>query len=288
MNRYHLFISILFCIGISCLTVNTILLAYNSGPPDGRTGAPGESNCTVGCHSGNALNSGGGSLTINGVPDNYQLDSTYTITVTISQTGINKFGFEATAKKISDNVPAGTLTAGTGSQISGTYIKHNFSGTAGSNNSKSWTFTWKAPSSDVGEIKFYIAGNAANGNGSNTGDYIYITSKSTLSPEVTSVAELESPNIIREYKLFQNYPNPFNPITNIEFSIPLRVHVELTIYNVLGQRIKTLIKEALPEGKYKIQWNGTNDYGVSVSNGLYIYELKANNVIKSKRLSLLK
>ncbi len=92
-----------------------------------------------------------------------------------------------------------------------------------------------------------------------------------------------------DYKLKQNYPNPFNPSTNIEFFLPIKKKISLTIYNSVGQKVKSLINnETLLQGNYTKQWNGTNDAGVKVATGMYIYELKYGNFTKSRRMTLIK
>ena len=73
-----------------------------------------------------------------------------------------------------------------------------------------------------------------------------------------------------------NYPNPFNPSTTIEFSIKSDSKVELSIFNIKGQKIQTLIQNELIAGKHSIIWNGDNDSGVSVSSGLYLYKLNVD------------
>jgi hypothetical protein len=90
------------------------------------------------------------------------------------------------------------------------------------------------------------------------------------------------------YSLEQNYPNPFNPSTVIEFSLPEDVNnVQLTIYDVLGQRITQLVNTSLQAGKYSYQWDAS-----SAASGMYIYELRANSVISGfvsiKKMILLK
>ncbi|MCK4966237.1 T9SS type A sorting domain-containing protein, partial [bacterium] len=77
------------------------------------------------------------------------------------------------------------------------------------------------------------------------------------------------------YSLHQNYPNPFNPETRIDFQIPKTSDVTLKIFNILGQEIKTLIAEQKQPGFYSIRWDGTNDYGIRVASGMYIYRIKA-------------
>lgn len=156
------------------------VLAYSTGPPDGRTNAPGESNCTA-CHTGTLITGGtvwnNINLTTNIPATGYVPDSLYSVTFTITQSGINKFGFETTVLETTNNTKAGILivTNSTRTQLStGTrdYIKHTSAGTSGSG-SNSWTFNWKAPSTNVGSIRFYFATNAANGNNNPSGDMIY-------------------------------------------------------------------------------------------------------------------
>jgi photosystem II stability/assembly factor-like uncharacterized protein len=86
-----------------------------------------------------------------------------------------------------------------------------------------------------------------------------------------------------KYQLFQNYPNPFNPITNIEYRIPKSEHVELSIYNVLGQKIATLVNKKQPAGEYIVEWKASG-----FASGLYYYRLKTNKEHLTRKLLLLK
>jgi len=93
----------------------------------------------------------------------------------------------------------------------------------------------------------------------------------------------------KKYKLYQNYPNPFNPQTTIKFEIPKNTLVTLKIYDLRGRLIKTLYKNEKAEaGIYKILWDGTNEYGKLVSSGVYIYQLKTKDFIKSNKMILIK
>jgi hypothetical protein len=86
------------------------------------------------------------------------------------------------------------------------------------------------------------------------------------------------------YSLEQNYPNPFNPSTVIEFSLPEDVsNVKLSIYNVLGEKVAELVNTALDAGRYSYQWNAGN-----VATGMYIYELRTDKFISSKKMMILK
>jgi hypothetical protein len=85
------------------------------------------------------------------------------------------------------------------------------------------------------------------------------------------------------FSLSQNYPNPFNPSTTIEFSLPKQSKVTLTVYNILGQEVATLVSATLSAGRYSAQFNGSK-----VSSGTYIYRLTADNFIKTSKMLLIK
>jgi len=91
-----------------------------------------------------------------------------------------------------------------------------------------------------------------------------------------------------KFDLEQNYPNPFNPSTEIRFTIPKFQHVSLVVYDVLGRKVKTLVNEERHAGQHRVSWNGTNDYGASVSTGVYFYELKAGDQIKTQKMLLVR
>ncbi|MCB9057628.1 MAG: T9SS type A sorting domain-containing protein [Calditrichae bacterium] len=91
-----------------------------------------------------------------------------------------------------------------------------------------------------------------------------------------------------DYKLNQNYPNPFNPTTNIEFYLPIKKNITLTIYNAMGQKVKTLVNGLMGKGNHTVQWDATNESGVKVATGMYIYELRFGNFKQSKRMMLVK
>ncbi len=88
---------------------------------------------------------------------------------------------------------------------------------------------------------------------------------------------------------FNNYPNPFNPTTIIEFSIQNDSKINLSIFNIKGQKIKTLFNNEIDKGNHSISWNGTDDSGNSVSSGVYYYKLNVNGKTEAvKKCSLLK
>ena len=90
------------------------------------------------------------------------------------------------------------------------------------------------------------------------------------------------------FSLQQNYPNPFNPTTSIGYGLSEDSHVILTIYNLLGQPIATLVNEQQSAGYREVVWNGTNDAGDKVVSGIYIYKITTDNYSATKRMVLLK
>ncbi|MCD4797019.1 MAG: T9SS type A sorting domain-containing protein, partial [Candidatus Cloacimonetes bacterium] len=89
-------------------------------------------------------------------------------------------------------------------------------------------------------------------------------------------------------KLYQNHPNPFNPETKIIFNLPEAGRVKLEIYNIKGQKIKTLLDCHISPGRSEMIWNGKDENDQSVSSGVYFYRLKAGNFEKSKKMILLR
>ena len=104
------------------------------------------------------------------------------------------------------------------------------------------------------------------------------------------VTSIEPSNFIQpiEFELFQNYPNPFNPITIIPYRIHAQDEIEIVVHNILGQKVITLFKGRQNPGRHQVQWNGKNAYGVNVASGQYIYELRTNEIIKRKRMILIR
>ena len=93
---------------------------------------------------------------------------------------------------------------------------------------------------------------------------------------------------VDDYSLAQNYPNPFNPNTEIKFNIPRVSLVELSIFNTLGQKVKTLINGQLSANNYTFSWDGKDEYNKIMPSGIYFYRLKAENSTITKRMVFLR
>ena len=91
-----------------------------------------------------------------------------------------------------------------------------------------------------------------------------------------------------EFALHDNYPNPFNPTTTLRFDLPEVSNISLTIYNMLGQKIKTYDMQSTPAGHHALKWNATNDYGDPVGAGVYLYQLQSKDFVKTRKMVLLK
>ncbi len=92
-----------------------------------------------------------------------------------------------------------------------------------------------------------------------------------------------------KFRLYQNYPNPFNPTTTIRFDVPQQADVRLTIYNTLGQKVRILTDDRYATGTYEILWNGRDEFGNTVTSGIYFYKLEINGQFKdARKLMLLK
>lgn len=91
-----------------------------------------------------------------------------------------------------------------------------------------------------------------------------------------------------EFALEQNYPNPFNPTTEIQFSLPVASRVNLTVFNLLGQQVKSVVNGNMEAGVHTVTWNGTNSSGNQVSSGIYFYRIEAGDFNLTRKMMLLK
>ncbi|MBT3675241.1 MAG: T9SS type A sorting domain-containing protein [Candidatus Marinimicrobia bacterium] len=115
-----------------------------------------------------------------------------------------------------------------------------------------------------------------------TGDdrVVYVNRYEYLSTEMEGIPT--------EFALHENYPNPFNPTTTLRFDLPEVSSINLTIYNMLGQRVRTFNMNDTPAGYHSIKWNATNDYGDPVGAGVYLYQLQTKDFVKTRKMVLLK
>jgi hypothetical protein len=107
-------------------------------------------------------------------------------------------------------------------------------------------------------------------------------------PSISLGVDDDPRNLPGKFCLSQNFPNPFNPTTTIGYSLPTRADVTLTIYNILGQTIKTFDIKEQAAGDYSIEWDGTDNAAQELASGIYFYRLTAENFTETKKMVLLR
>jgi len=244
----------------------------------GATGSPGENNCTN-CHNTYAVNSGAGSIAITSNMTNWEYvpGQTYQISVTVAQSGKSLFGlgFEAL---LSSGANAGTLTAGTGTTIKNATIAgnsrrnvvHQLNGGA-SSGTHTFTFNWAAPTTNVGALTFYAAGNACNANGSDTGDYVYTASQVVNPAPVGITEEVAAPFT------FSFYPNPATENITVNYSLEQSAKVNYTIYDLTGKQVQSETAN---------RFSGSQQHILDVTSlpaGTYLLNVNVNGKAITKR-----
>ena len=90
------------------------------------------------------------------------------------------------------------------------------------------------------------------------------------------------------YKLNSNYPNPFNATTEIQYALPEASEVNLSVFNIMGQKVRILVEGRQSAGVHKVIWDGKNEKGKTVASGVYFYKLRAGTYVETKKMALLK
>ena len=111
----------------------------------------------------------------------------------------------------------------------------------------------------------------------------------SLMIDISGILHINKTNIIPDvFALYQNYPNPFNAMTKIVYDLPNDEWVNITIYDVKGRKIRSLVNQNQNLGRYEIRWDGRNDFGKNVSAGLFVYSIQAGMFQSTKKMVLLK
>ncbi len=122
------------------------------------------------------------------------------------------------------------------------------------------------------------------------GEFRLYTNKRLETPDVGPIVSVDEPppNVPFTFELSQNFPNPFNPETTLAFSLPKPGKTTLTIYNVLGRKIRTLLNRTVAAGQHRVQWDGRDDSGREAASGLYLVRLRSGNQVASRKIVKLK
>jgi hypothetical protein len=240
---FALFVQLLNCF-------NTVdVHSNNSGAQAGYTGSPNENNSRTcssqngGCHTGAGTTFQQGMITSNVPECGYNPGQTYTITLTVSSAGRSEFGFSV-SPQLSNGSTAGSMIASTGTQLNGggRYLTHTTAGTVESSpNTRVWTFDWIAPAAGSGDVTFYAAFNAANGNNASSGDLLFNSNLvifEGLQPEQPTIFGDNVACLGSVINLSTNYTNnivwnPSNQTTQ-EIQVSSNSTVQVTVTNECG------------------------------------------------------
>jgi hypothetical protein len=145
-----------------------------------------------------------------------------------------------------------------------------------------YSFTMNDPTDSIARLGFDV--------GLSTADVYFDNIILSEDSVPTSIGDDHSEPVIlpAEFQLLQNYPNPFNPGTTIEYGLPKETNVKIRIYNSLGQMIRKVDGGMQSAGTYRFKWDGRNDRGLQVSSGVYYYQLQAGDLMKVRKMILVR
>ena len=252
MKKHYFFKVLLLMIPFSAF-----LLMSNSGGKTGAySGSPGDggSSCTA-CHSGSANLGASASITTNIPSDGYELNTDYTITVN-STSSSSQLGFQLTAENGS-NPKVGSFIAGSGTRVSGQRITQSTPSTSGD-----WSFTWKSPATNEGNVTFYTAVNATNDNGGTSGDQVVLAN---MSVGVLGISEARRLH-------FEMFPNPASE--NLTIQLPSgSKNASVVFYDYIGRTALTQ-KVSQTNNQINVQ---------KLSSGVYIIKVLADGKIGTQK-----
>lgn len=251
----------------------------DTGAPIGNTGSPADNHTCArsGCHPGTATFIA--DLITSDVPlTGYVPGTTYTITASVSDPAINKFGFQISPQSVS-GTQLGTLSitdvTNTKFAVPGTkYVTHTLTGTTATNHTCTWSFGWTAPAVGTGDVTFYGAFNFSNSNGQTTGDVIH-TSTLTVPEAVT--AGVGEPASVAALNV---YPNPVTDYVRIGYYLQQSQSVRISLFDLSGKEVALLMNQE--------QQSGVNSQSFSINNsisaGIYILRLETGGQYYTRKI----
>ncbi len=272
MLKKTLLLTALLCV-YAILINNSYVYTNAFQPPLSRTGAPGEQTCSAaGCHN-TPVNSGNGSLDISfSGGDVFEADVTYDMTVLVNDSG-NKFGFEMIALDENGNSIGNFDSNGDPNIAVRTVSTKQYIHHKSAPSSNTFNFKWTAPSENVGSVTFYASGNAANGNGSNSGDKIYTNNFSTL---FTGIEKYSA-----EKLSLKTFPNPATNYFNIGYQLPQTELMTISAYDVSGRLVKVLFEGAENAGAQQHRFDLEEN---ELTAGVYLILLQSETFVSSTKL----
>lgn len=263
--------------GIVSSTLNTAH-SNESGAPTGNTGSPADNKTCAqeSCHPGPAQ-AIAGAITSNVPSGGYVPGNTYTITASVSDPAVVKFGFQ-----ISPQSNTGTLL-GTMALIdpsttkftsaSSKYITHKSAGTSFPGHTATWSFSWTAPAAGTGPVTFYGAFNFTNNNDEETGDLIRTSTLTVAESIGVGIDETTA------MAAFEVYPNPATDMIHLNYTLQSTNPVAISLYDVTGKKMADLLDETQESGVHARSWSLAN-----YEDGVYVLTLKSGSQSFSRKL----
>jgi hypothetical protein len=249
------------------------------GAPSGNTGSPADSKTCArsGCHPGTAT-AIADAITSDVPLTGYVPGQTYTVTATVSDPNLVKFGFEISPQSLTGTLlgtilltdAARTKFTGTG----GKYITHTSAGTSATNHTNTWSFNWTAPVSGTGAVTFYGAFNFSNNNGNTSGDVIHTSTLSVAEAIASGIDEVSNPLSLRVY------PNPVTDHFNVSYSLAEPQQVIISLFDLTGKVAAVLQNENLGTGPYQKNFSLPD----GMAPGLYLLRVDAGNSSFCKKI----
>lgn len=254
-----------------------------NGAPSAVTGSPGDGNKTCaksGCHTGFTVVNVPNLITSNIPTSGYVPGTTYTITSTCSQPGINKWGFEISPQDLSGNLLGQLIITNTSlTKIKSTkYVTQTTSGSNG-NGSKTWSFNWVAPAMGTGDVTFYGSFNYANDNGGDSGDHI--KTSTLLVHENSGTTGIAS--AINEVNTIEVWPNPVRDMMTVNFQVSKPSHLKISLMSLDRKTVKVLTEEMVLQGMFSRQFHIQNE----MPAGIYLLIVSKEEGVIVKRIFII-
>lgn len=213
----------------------TAVMPYSAGAPSGYTGASGASNCST-CHTGNAVDADGGSITLTG-PVSYVPGTPVDLQLNVERQGQSRFGFSITVRDVNGDM-VGTWEPVNGEQTAfseygadPTHVTHNPAMSTADGHT--WALRWIPPAQDAGQVTFYAAGNAANGQGQ-FGDFIYTT---TLELPAAAGTSTEMDAFALPFEVASVYPAPATDRVSFQMTAHTGGTARVHFYDASGRQV---------------------------------------------------
>ena len=153
------------------------------------------------------------------------------------------------------------------------------------------SYTWPVVVDNVGSYetaKTYLSSSGSSWLDMGLNDSVDVAIRVRTSPTLATAVGDDETETPQSFHLSQNYPNPFNPVTTIDYSLSERSYVEIAIFNLLGQKVRTVVDQLKQAGQYQTEWDGRDESGQPVASGVYFSSMKTDNSVTSRKMLLLK